>query len=100
MSAGGISGGFSGEFGWFKYKQSEIIYQNAIPVVTAKPVFTVVGNASVYLSNDNGESWELVTSGVLHTFASSSSDDKVLWKAVGSPGSELTYIEVEINAIS
>jgi len=99
--AGVDAGGGDIIFGWFKEQESAIIYQNEIEVATATMTVTSTSadtELTLYLSNDDGATWESVENEVKHTFAASAVTDKVKWKVVANTGVIVTQIDVDINS--
>lgn len=92
-----ISGGGSGEWGWFKEHISPRIMMNAEAFTDATPTIVASGDYALFLSNDDGSTWESATSGANHIFASSGSTDILKYKIIGEPGTLITNIQIEVN---
>jgi uncharacterized repeat protein (TIGR02543 family) len=82
-----------------KFLQSNLVYYNSTSVVNSRLTVTStsdISNFNLYLSNNNGVSWENVSNGVLYEFIDNSGE-KVKYKIYGNSGKNISNILVEIN---
>lgn len=79
---------------------SKLIYKNSTPVTKATMSIVStsdVSNFGLYLSNDNGSSWESVTHGNSYSFIDSTGEE-VKYKIIPiNPDKNITKITVEVN---
>jgi len=83
-----------------EYLQSNLVYYNSTSVVNSRLTVTStsdISNFNLYLSNNNGVSWENVSNGVLYEFIDNSGE-KVKYKISSvTTDKNISNILVEIN---